>query len=154
MIIFKYLSFFHGKMRRVWNLNLKGYIYCLSCIHIVIWKGRNFNGSFLFPSLISRNLQHSRSSHLKVEPSQGPDIMTSVLAQLLVVLISLLLVLPVVEAVEAGDAIALFLAVVLCITGFCACLGVYARKRNGEVWLWRASWIKPCPEKLRLKTEL
>ncbi|XP_036893761.1 small integral membrane protein 30 [Sturnira hondurensis] len=58
--------------------------------------------------------------------------MTSVSAQLLV-LISLLLVLPVVEAVEAGDAITLFLCVVLCITGICACLGVYARKRNGEV---------------------
>ncbi|XP_053782808.1 small integral membrane protein 30 [Desmodus rotundus] len=58
--------------------------------------------------------------------------MTSVSAQLLV-LISLLLVLPVVEAVEAGDAIALFLGVVLCITGICACLGVYSRKRNGEV---------------------
>ena len=58
--------------------------------------------------------------------------MTSVLAQLLV-LISLLLVLPVVEAVEAGDAIAFFLGVVLCIIGICACLEVYARKRNGEV---------------------
>ncbi|XP_066222238.1 small integral membrane protein 30 [Saccopteryx leptura] len=59
--------------------------------------------------------------------------MTSVSAQLFLVLISLLSGLPVVEAVEAGDAIALFLGVVLCITGICACLGVYARKRNGEV---------------------
>ncbi|KAM8765368.1 small integral membrane protein 30 [Rhynchonycteris naso] len=59
--------------------------------------------------------------------------MTSVSAQLFLVLISLLLGLPVVEAVEAGDAIALFIGVVLCITGICACLGVYARKRNGEV---------------------
>ncbi|XP_036166591.1 small integral membrane protein 30 [Myotis myotis] len=59
--------------------------------------------------------------------------MTSVSAQLFMVLLSLLLVLPAVEAVEAGDAIALFLGVVLCITGICACLGVYARKRNGEV---------------------
>ncbi|XP_066111335.1 small integral membrane protein 30 [Saccopteryx bilineata] len=59
--------------------------------------------------------------------------MTSVSAQLFLALISLLSGLPVVEAVEAGDAIALFLGVVLCITGICACLGVYARKRNGEV---------------------
>ncbi|XP_027982848.1 small integral membrane protein 30 [Eptesicus fuscus] len=59
--------------------------------------------------------------------------MTSVPAQLLLVLLSLLLGLPAVEAVEAGDAIALFLGVVLSITGICACLGVYARKRNGEV---------------------
>ncbi|XP_048196051.1 small integral membrane protein 30 [Perognathus longimembris pacificus] len=59
--------------------------------------------------------------------------MTSISAQMLVVLISLLLVLPAVEAVEAGDAIALLLGVVLSITGICACLGVYARKRNGQI---------------------
>ncbi|KAM4845176.1 small integral membrane protein 30-like [Thomomys bottae] len=59
--------------------------------------------------------------------------MTSISAQMLVVLISLLLVLPVVEAVEAGDAIALLLGVVLSITGICACLGVHARKRNGQM---------------------
>ncbi|XP_037693381.1 small integral membrane protein 30 [Choloepus didactylus] len=59
--------------------------------------------------------------------------MTSVSTQLLIVLIPLLLMLPVVEAVEAGDAIAILLGVVLSITGICACLGVYARKRNGQV---------------------
>ncbi|XP_048208972.1 small integral membrane protein 30-like [Perognathus longimembris pacificus] len=59
--------------------------------------------------------------------------MTSISAQMLVVLISLLLVLPSVEAVEAGDVIALLLGVVLSITGICACLGVYARKRNGQI---------------------
>ncbi|XP_042551895.1 small integral membrane protein 30 [Dipodomys merriami] len=59
--------------------------------------------------------------------------MTSISAQMLVVFISLLLVLPGVEAVEAGDAIALLLGVVLSITGICACLGVYARKRNGQM---------------------
>ncbi|XP_069337449.1 small integral membrane protein 30-like [Eulemur rufifrons] len=58
--------------------------------------------------------------------------MTSVSSQLLLVLISLLLVLPVVEAVEAGDATALLLGVVLSLTGICACLRVYARKRNGQ----------------------
>ncbi|XP_029811692.1 small integral membrane protein 30-like [Suricata suricatta] len=58
--------------------------------------------------------------------------MASVSAQLFLVLISLLLVLPV-EAVEAGDAIALLLGVALSITGICACLGVYARKRNGQM---------------------
>ncbi|KAL2769876.1 small integral membrane protein 30-like, partial [Daubentonia madagascariensis] len=42
---------------------------------------------------------------------------------MLLVLISLLLVLPVVEAVEAGEAIALLLGVALSITGICACLG-------------------------------
>ncbi|XP_053453853.1 small integral membrane protein 30-like [Nycticebus coucang] len=46
--------------------------------------------------------------------------------QLILVLTSLLLVLPVVEAVEAGDAIAVLLGVVLSITGICACLGIYA----------------------------
>ncbi|XP_060024363.1 small integral membrane protein 30-like [Lagenorhynchus albirostris] len=35
--------------------------------------------------------------------------------------------------VEARDAIALLLGVVLSITGICACPGVYARKRNGQM---------------------
>ncbi|XP_022425263.1 small integral membrane protein 30-like [Delphinapterus leucas] len=61
--------------------------------------------------------------------------MISVSTQLFLVLFSLLLVLPVVEAVEAGDAIALLLGVVLSITGICACLGVYVRKRNGRMRL-------------------
>ncbi|XP_030721369.1 small integral membrane protein 30-like [Globicephala melas] len=52
--------------------------------------------------------------------------MISVSTQLFLVPFSLLLVLPVVEAVEAGDAIALLLSVVLSITGISACLGVYA----------------------------
>ncbi|XP_036037168.1 small integral membrane protein 30 [Onychomys torridus] len=59
--------------------------------------------------------------------------MNSVSAQLILVLTSLLLSLPVVEAVAAGDAIALLLGVVLSITGICACLGIYARKRNGQM---------------------
>ena len=37
------------------------------------------------------------------------------------------------EAVEAGDAIALLLGVVLSVTDILACLGVYARKRNGQM---------------------
>ncbi|XP_032315021.1 small integral membrane protein 30-like [Camelus dromedarius] len=52
--------------------------------------------------------------------------MLSVSRQLCLVLFSLLLVLPVVEAAEAGDAIALLLGAILSITGICACLGVYA----------------------------
>ncbi|XP_055468970.1 small integral membrane protein 30 [Psammomys obesus] len=59
--------------------------------------------------------------------------MNSISTQLILVLTSLLLILPVVEAVEAGDAIALLLGVVLSITGICACLGIYARKRNGQI---------------------
>ncbi|XP_040584548.1 small integral membrane protein 30 [Mesocricetus auratus] len=60
--------------------------------------------------------------------------MNSVPTQLILVLTSmLLLVVPGVEAVEAGDAIALLLGVVLSITGICACLGIYARKRNGQI---------------------
>uniref|UniRef100_A0A8C2UW93 Small integral membrane protein 30 n=1 Tax=Chinchilla lanigera TaxID=34839 RepID=A0A8C2UW93_CHILA len=59
--------------------------------------------------------------------------MTSVSVQLFLVVISLLLLLPGAEAVEAGDAIALLLGVVLSITGICACLGVYARRRNGQM---------------------
>jgi len=74
-----------------------------------------------------------KPSALKNQIPEDPNIMTSVSTQLLLVLISLLLVLPVVEAVEAGDAIALLLGVALSITGICACLGVYARKRNGQM---------------------
>nr|KAF6375376.1 small integral membrane protein 30 [Pipistrellus kuhlii] len=59
--------------------------------------------------------------------------MASAPAQLFLALLSRLLALPAVEAVEAGDASALFLGTVICITGICACVGVYARKRNGEV---------------------
>ncbi|XP_040858275.1 small integral membrane protein 30 [Ochotona curzoniae] len=59
--------------------------------------------------------------------------MTSASTQLFSVLVCLLLVLPGVEAVEAGDAIALLLGVVLSVTGICACLGVYSRKRNGQM---------------------
>ncbi|KAK7823550.1 hypothetical protein U0070_004664 [Myodes glareolus] len=64
---------------------------------------------------------------------QDPHIMNSVSTQLILVFTSLLLILPVVEAVEAGDAIALLLGVVLSVTGICACLGIYARKRNGRM---------------------
>ncbi|XP_038175521.1 small integral membrane protein 30 [Arvicola amphibius] len=59
--------------------------------------------------------------------------MNSVSTQLILAFTSLLLILPVVEAVEAGDAIALLLGVVLSVTGICACLGIYARKRNGQM---------------------
>ncbi|CAH6778309.1 2610001J05Rik [Phodopus roborovskii] len=59
--------------------------------------------------------------------------MHSVSTQLMLVLASLLLIVPGVEAVEAGDAIALLLGVVLSVTGICACLGIYARKRNGQM---------------------
>ncbi|OWK06486.1 hypothetical protein Celaphus_00012036 [Cervus elaphus hippelaphus] len=70
---------------------------------------------------------------INLHPSRTSHIMISVSTQLFLVLFSLLLVLPVVEAVEAGDAIALLLGVILSITGICACLGVYARKRNGQM---------------------
>ena len=56
--------------------------------------------------------------------------MISVSTQLFLALFSLLLVLPVVEAVEARDATALLLGVILSITGICACLGVYAQKKR------------------------
>nr|XP_028696672.1 small integral membrane protein 30-like [Macaca mulatta] len=75
------------------------------------------------------NLIHLHGTRREFET----NIITSVSTQLSLVLMSLLLVLPVVEAVEASDAIALLLGVVLSITGICACLQVYARKRNGRM---------------------
>ncbi|XP_025751775.1 small integral membrane protein 30 [Chiroxiphia lanceolata] len=53
-------------------------------------------------------------------------------SKLFLVLFSLLLVLPVVEALDAGDTIAFLLGLAVSVVGFCACLGLYARKRNGQ----------------------
>nr|XP_056703467.1 small integral membrane protein 30 [Euleptes europaea] len=52
---------------------------------------------------------------------------------LFLVLISLLVGVPAVEALDAGDALAILLGMVLSVVGLCACLGLYARKRNGEL---------------------
>ncbi|XP_075785656.1 small integral membrane protein 30 [Pelodiscus sinensis] len=54
-------------------------------------------------------------------------------SKLFLAFFSLILMLPVVEALDAGDAVALLLGIVLTIIGFCACLGFYARKRNGQL---------------------
>ncbi|NWI89271.1 SIM30 protein, partial [Pitta sordida] len=53
-------------------------------------------------------------------------------SKLFLILLSLLLVLPVVEALDAGDTIAFLLGLAVSVVGFCACLGLYARKRNGQ----------------------
>ncbi|NXX88785.1 SIM30 protein, partial [Centropus bengalensis] len=53
-------------------------------------------------------------------------------SKLFPVLMSLLLVLPVAEALDAGDTIAFLLGLAVSVIGFCACLGLYARKRNGQ----------------------
>ncbi|NWI18162.1 SIM30 protein, partial [Crypturellus soui] len=52
-------------------------------------------------------------------------------SKLLLVLVSLLLVLPAVEALDAGDTVAFLVGLAVSVIGFCACLGLYARKRNG-----------------------
>ncbi|XP_075065115.1 small integral membrane protein 30 [Mixophyes fleayi] len=51
---------------------------------------------------------------------------------LLSVFISLVFLLPGVDAMDGGDAIAILLGVVFTGIGFCACLGYYARKRDGQ----------------------
>lgn len=53
-------------------------------------------------------------------------------AAALVCLLLLSLVAPA-EAYDAGDALALLLGTVLTVVGCCACLGWYARKRNGQL---------------------
>ncbi|NXE22982.1 SIM30 protein, partial [Ardeotis kori] len=53
-------------------------------------------------------------------------------SKIFLIFISLLLVLPVVEALDTGDTIAFLLGLALSVIGFCACLGLYARKRNGQ----------------------
>uniref|UniRef100_A0A8C4P2R0 Small integral membrane protein 30 n=1 Tax=Dromaius novaehollandiae TaxID=8790 RepID=A0A8C4P2R0_DRONO len=54
-------------------------------------------------------------------------------SKLFLILISLLLVLPAVEALDAGDTVAFLLGLAVSVIGFCACLGLYARKRNGQM---------------------
>uniref|UniRef100_A0A7M4FX34 Uncharacterized protein n=1 Tax=Crocodylus porosus TaxID=8502 RepID=A0A7M4FX34_CROPO len=49
------------------------------------------------------------------------------------VFISLLFLLPGVEALDLGDAVALLLGLAVSITGLCVCLGWYARRRNGHL---------------------
>uniref|UniRef100_A0A803VPS9 Uncharacterized protein n=1 Tax=Ficedula albicollis TaxID=59894 RepID=A0A803VPS9_FICAL len=44
-------------------------------------------------------------------------------SKLFLVLVSLLLVLPAVEALDAGDTIAFLLGLAVSVVGFCACLG-------------------------------
>ncbi|NWX61004.1 SIM30 protein, partial [Promerops cafer] len=54
-------------------------------------------------------------------------------SKLFLALLSLLLVLPApVEALDAGDTIAFLLGLAVSVIGFCACLGLYARRRNGQ----------------------
>ncbi|XP_075132396.1 small integral membrane protein 30 [Leptodactylus fuscus] len=48
------------------------------------------------------------------------------------VFISLIFLLPGVEAMDEGDAIAMLLGVIIVGIGFCACLGYYARKKEGQ----------------------
>ncbi|XP_040004170.1 small integral membrane protein 30-like [Xiphias gladius] len=45
----------------------------------------------------------------------------------------LLSLVPPAEAYDAGDALALLLGAILTVVGFCACLGWYARKRDGQL---------------------
>lgn len=52
---------------------------------------------------------------------------------LFLVLFSLLIGVPAVEALDTGDALAILLGMLLSAVGLCACLGLYARKRNGEL---------------------
>lgn len=63
-------------------------------------------------------------------------------SKLLLVLVSLLLVLPVAEALDVGDTIAFLLGLAVSVIGFCACLGLYARKRNGQQWFQESAQMK------------
>lgn len=38
------------------------------------------------------------------------------------------------EANDAGNTLAVVVLAVVCVVGFCACLGWYARRRNGQLW--------------------
>ncbi|XP_064417623.1 small integral membrane protein 30-like [Latimeria chalumnae] len=58
---------------------------------------------------------------------------TSVLARVSLFFLLLLSVAPAAEAFDGGDAAALLLGMAVTVIGFCACLGWYARKRNGEL---------------------
>ncbi|XP_063301168.1 small integral membrane protein 30 [Pelobates fuscus] len=53
--------------------------------------------------------------------------------RLLAVFVVLCFTLPGVDALDEGDVIAVLLGVVITVLGFCACLGYYARKREGQL---------------------
>ncbi|XP_053321524.1 small integral membrane protein 30 [Spea bombifrons] len=53
--------------------------------------------------------------------------------RLVAIFVSLCFMLPGVKAMDEGDAIAVLLGVVITVVGFCACLGYYARKREGHL---------------------
>ncbi|XP_064175132.1 small integral membrane protein 30-like [Anguilla rostrata] len=55
---------------------------------------------------------------------------SGIFAILCTVFLSLL---PPVEAFDGGDAVALLLGMTISIVGFCACLGWYARRTNGQL---------------------
>ncbi|KAM8973890.1 small integral membrane protein 30 [Pelodytes ibericus] len=57
----------------------------------------------------------------------------SVIYRLLAVFVALFFTFPGVKAMDEGDAIAVLLGVVITVIGFCACLGYYARKREGHL---------------------
>lgn len=52
---------------------------------------------------------------------------------------------PPAEAYDAGDGLALLLCTILTVVGFCACLGWYARRRNGQLWRWRDGILQLLP---------
>ena len=56
-----------------------------------------------------------------------------------VICLLVLTLVPPAEAYDAGDALALLLGSVLAVVGFCACLGWYARRRNGQLWRGRGA---------------
>ncbi|XP_072123713.1 small integral membrane protein 30 [Mobula birostris] len=53
--------------------------------------------------------------------------------QLVLVLVTLLAAVPGAKALDGGDAVALLLGLALSTVGLCACLGWYARRRNGQL---------------------
>ncbi|XP_029103001.1 small integral membrane protein 30 [Scleropages formosus] len=54
----------------------------------------------------------------------------ALLCALLALVLSLV---PGADALDGGDAVALLIGVVIAVLGFCACLGWYARSRDGRL---------------------
>lgn len=68
-----------------------------------------------------------------LQPAEELNMAPKLLDVTAIVCVIFLSLIPPAEAYDAGDALALLLGTILAVVGCCACLGWYARRRNGHL---------------------
>lgn len=96
-------------------------------------------------------LAHHNNNLIRTGSNMAPMAkLPRVPAMLLVMFISFI---PPAVAFDGGDAVALLLGVTISVVGVCACIGWYARQRNGQFWEtkmdhtvldWLLAYIRKC----------